>query len=281
MVSAPSAESMGPEQVRPFWYTFAQEKVFFSYARCSGCGLLYAPKFFSEEQLSDLYADMPSNMDVVAPHAIHATQRAYFDVIAASALMEGDYLEIGPDIGHVARHAAREGKFDKFWFFEPNRSVHKQLAACIDGKPHHIDVDMGDLSAVPDRSVGVAVMVHVLDHVLDPAGLLRQIRAKLRRGGLLAIVTHNEASALRYIMRDKWPPFCMQHPELYNPKSIVKLLRSTGFDRADVHRAKNHFPISFMMRQAAQVAGLSLDRIPLPNTVVGLRLGNILTLAHS
>lgn len=281
VASSRRAESMSFQELHPFWYTFAQEKIFFSYTRCSGCGLLFAPSFFSNDQLSELYADMPANMDVVAPDAIDATQRSYFDAIAVSTKLEGDYLEIGPDIGHVARHAAREGDFDKFWFFEPNKGVHEQLAASAGGKPHYISTDMTDLSAVPDGSVGVAVMVHVLDHLLEPVDLLKQIRAKLSPDGVVAIVTHNEGSVLRRVMGKKWPPFCMQHPELYNPRSIAKLLRSTGYDRVDVRRAKNYFPIAFMARQAAGVAGLKLDRVPLPNTVIGLRLGNMLTLARN
>ena len=275
------AESMSIQDLHPYWETFASEKVFFSYARCSDCDLLFAPSFFSNNQLSDLYADMPANMRVVTSDAIDATQRSYFDAIAETAQLSGDYLEIGPDVGHVAQHAAREGDFDKFWLFEPNKAVHQQLADSTGGRPHHISTDMTDLSAVPEGSVGVAVMVHVLDHLLDPADLVQQIRAKLRPDGVLAIVTHNEASVLRRIMGNRWPPFCLQHPELYSPESITRLLQASGYTRVEVRRAKSYFPMSFMAQQAAGAVGLKLDRVPLPNAVLGLRLGNILTLARN
>ena len=281
VASSRRAEQISFKKLRPFWYTFAGEKVFFSYARCPDCGILYAPRFFNHEQLLELYSDMPPNMDVGAPDALDATQRSYWEMIAASAKLDGDYLEIGPDVGHVARHAARHGAFGKFWFFEPNKGVHAELARSTQGKPSDISSKMTDLSAVPDGSVGVAVMVHVLDHLVDPAEVLKQIRTKLRPDGVLAIVTHNESSMLRRVMGRKWPPFCLQHPELYNPSSIAKLLRTTGFERIHVGRAKNYFPISFMARQAAGIVGLKLDRMPLPNTVVGLRLGNMLTLARA
>lgn len=281
VVSSRRAEDMEFKELGPFWYTFGEEKVFFSYARCPNCGVLYAPSFFSSEQLLKLYSNMPANMDVGAPAAIDSTQHSYFKTIADSAKLEGDYLEIGPDVGHVARHAAREGSFGKFWFFEPNEGVHAELADSVQGKPYHISSEMTDLSVVPDGSVGVAVMVHVLDHLVDPVDLLRQTRTKLRPDGVLAIVTHNEGSMLRRIMGKKWPPFCLQHPELYNPSSIAKLLHGTGFEHVDVSRAKNYFPFSFLARQAARLAGLKLDRVPLPNTVIGLRLGNMLTLARN
>ena len=82
-------------------------------------------------------------------------------------------------------------------------------------------------------------------------------------------------------MGRKWPPFCLQHPELYSPGSITNLLQATGFAHVDVCRAKNYFPFSFMARQAAGLVGLNLEKVPLPDTVIGLRLGNMLTLARS
>lgn len=281
VASARRAEGMSLKELHPFWYTFVGEKVFFSYARCPRCGILFTPSFFTEEQLSELYSDMPANMDVGAPDALDATQRGYWDMIAANAKLEGDYLEIGPDVGHVARHAASEGDFGKFWLFEPNKGVHAELARSVQGQLCVISSEMTDLSQVPDNSVGVAVMVHVLDHLVDPAGLLKQTRAKLRPDGVLAIVTHNEGSMLRRIMGKKWPPFCLQHPELYNSNSIAKLLHATGFERVNVGRTKNYFPFSFMARQLAALAGLKMDRVPLPDTVIGLNLGNILTLART
>ena len=95
------------------------------------------------------------------------------------------------------------------------------------------------------------------------------------------IVTHNERSLLRRVMKVKFPPFCLQHPELYNPASITSLLKSADYDHVDVRRSKNYFPISFMVRQAAWTAGVNLSRLPLPAVPVGLRLGNMLTLART
>jgi hypothetical protein len=46
-----------------------------------------------------------------------------------------------------------------------------------------------------------------------------------------------------------------------------------------VQRSRNYFPIGFMIRQAGWAAGIKLDRVPLPNAALGLKLGNILTLA--
>lgn len=271
------AETMTVDALRPYWSGLFSEKRFFTYHRCLGCGLLYNRAFFDGSRLADLYSSMAPNMEIVSNDAIAATQKGYFDAVQGK--LDGGYLEIGPDAGHIVREAATRGSFDHFWLFEPNRAIHDTLRASADGRPATLLTDMDDLSPVPDGSVGLAVMVHVLDHLLDPLAMLTQIRAKLRPGGKLLIVTHNETSLLRRLMGTRWPPFCLQHPELYNPATITALLGRAGYAGVEVTRSRNYFPLPFLARQAAWTVGLKLDRVPLPDISLGLRLGNILTLA--
>lgn len=278
--SARRAETLPFDEIKPFWSGFFKEKVFFSYHRCEVCGLVYAPVFFSDAQLDNLYASMAPNMDLVTADAIVATQQGYYEEMARLRPQSGGYLEIGPDVGHIVEKAARSGNYDNFWLFEPNKAVHDQLARAALCKPHTISTEMSDLSIVPDGSVGLAVMIHVLDHLLEPIAMLEQIRRKLKPGGVLVTVTHNERSALRYVMGKRWPPFCLQHPEVYNPGSISTLMKTAGFGQVTVNRSKNYFPLDFMVKQAAWVARINLAKIALPKTRIGLRLGNILTVAR-
>jgi SAM-dependent methyltransferase len=279
--SARAAETLSMDDLKPYWRGLFQEKVFFTYDRCAECGLLYAPQFFDQAQLGELYSAMAPNMDAVPTDAIEATQRVYYEEATAGLSVSGNFLEIGPDVGYIVAHAAKDARFEHFYLFEPNKAVHAELAAAADRRPLTISEDMDDLSAVPDGSVALALMVHVLDHLLEPRAMLEQIRTKLKPGGRVAIVTHNERSLLRFVMGKRWPPFCLQHPELYNPQSISKLLNSAGYGTVEVHGSKNYFPLSFMVRQAAYTAGIKLERVPLPKTVLGLRLGNIMTIASA
>ena len=278
--SEPRGEKLAFEQLREQWWGVQREKVFLSYARCGECGLMYAPTYFTDAQLSELYADMAPNMDGATPRELAvATQRGYWQSIKKVAPMDGGFLEVGPDIGYIVADAVREAAYDHYWLFEPNRAVHAELAAATAGKPHTISTDMNDLSPVPDASVGVAVMIHVLDHLLDPMAILRQVHAKLKPGGVLAVVTHNEGSTLRRVMGTRFPPFCLQHPELYNPGSMTNVLTRAGYARVDVARSKNYFPIDFMIKQAAFTFGVKIEKLPLPKLPLGLKLGNMITVA--
>ncbi|WP_336980670.1 class I SAM-dependent methyltransferase [Altererythrobacter fulvus] len=281
MASHRVAEHLPLAQLRPLWAGLDKEPVFFSYRRCAICGLLYNPVYFTAHALADLYSELAPNMDMVPRSMIEATQRGYFDAIARAGELAGDYLEIGPDVGHMTAEAARRGSFGHFWLYEPNRAVHSLLRATAGTGAVTLESRMDDLSAVPEGAVGLAVMVHVLDHLLDPLPLLTQIRAKLRPGGMLAIVTHNEASLLRRILGRKWPPFCLQHPQLFSPATMKTVLQRAGLERVEVTGSSNLFPSDFLVRQGAQAVGVPLGKVSLPSFPVRLPLGNILTLARA
>lgn len=271
------ADCMTLTELRPFWAGFHRDKVFFTYARCRNCNLLYAPHFFTLAQLVELYSDLAPNMEDVPGPALEATQASYWRAATQRRLPKGGYLEIGPDIGYIVRDASREGDFDHFWLFEPNLAVHGALAEAAGERPHTISADMDDLSPVPDDSIALAVMIHVLDHLLEPLKILRQVQAKLAPGGVLMIVTHNEHSLLRRLMGKKFPPFCLQHPELYNPQSMTMVLERAGYGNVDIGRSTNYFPVAFLVRQAALGLGLNLAKLPLPTQALGLKLGNMIS----
>lgn len=279
--SEPSAEAARYADLVPVWNGFFKEKVFFSYNRCGNCELLYAPVYFAPDQLEALYEQMPPNMELVPAEALHKTQRGYFEALRRHwPQTGGGYIELGPDIGLFTENCVREGQFEKYWLFEPNRDVAPALSAVIQGKPHEIIHDMFGFEMVPDASVGVTVMVHVLDHLLDPVATLRELRKKLAPGGRLAIVTHDESSLLRKAFGKRWPAFCLQHPEIYNPRSMRRLLETAGFELIELSKTTNYFPLQFLLRHLLWALGLKVKSVPLfGGLTLGLKLGNMITIA--
>lgn len=274
------SEDLDFPKLRDHFIGFFREKTFFSYHRCADCSLLYAPTYFNEEQLGSLYADMPDNTAQVNRDVIVRTQRAYFRTLEKSHSLRGDYLEIGPDIGLFTHEAAAHGKFRKFWLYEPNRRVHAELAASVGPKAFEIRTEFLDLSAIPDGSIGAAVMIHVLDHILDPLKFLRELQPKLRPDGVVLAVTHDERSLLARALGARWPAYCLQHPHLYNPHSIRDLFTRAGFGEARVEKCANYFPVTYLASHLCYAIGLGRPRLPKWDALqLPLKLGNILTLA--
>jgi hypothetical protein len=269
------------EDLIPQWNGFFKDKSIFAYARCGACGLLYAPRYFDGDQLARLYAQMPPNMDEVPLPALRATQQGYFAALRRHSPLTGGYLEVGPDVGLFTECCAREGRFSEYWLLEPNRSVEKQLASVIEGRRYHVVQEMPGFPQVPDGAISTAVMIHVLDHLLEPVATLKELRRTLAPGATVLIVTHDESSLLRHAIGNRWPPFCLQHPQIYNPKSIRQVLAAAGFDVIEARKTVNHFEIRFLVKHLLWALGLRTQRVPrLGNAVVGLKLGNMLTIAR-
>src|SRR5438309_1433277 len=104
------AESLGFDALVPHWNGFFKDKAFFSYARCGGCGLLYAPTFFNAPQLENLYGQMPPNMAEVPLEALRRTQRGYFEILKNVSPCDGGFIEVGPDIGLFTESCVRDGR---------------------------------------------------------------------------------------------------------------------------------------------------------------------------
>lgn len=263
------------------WMGFFQEKSIFSYARCGNCGLLYAPVFFNMSQLQELYANMPPNMEVVPTDALSRTQAGYYDYLkSAIPKTKGSFLEIGPDVGLFTRHCMESNQFNKFWLFEPNQCVEQQLRDLLSDQQYQISHEISNLSIVPSDSVSVCVMIHVLDHLLNPRETLVQLKAKMKKESVMMIVTHDEGSLLAQLFGVKWPAYCLQHPQLYNRETIRSTLADAGLRVTKQVKTRNVFPISFLAKNLFWSLGVpqKIAEI-LPSAMLRLKLGNILTIA--
>jgi SAM-dependent methyltransferase len=274
------AEALDFDALVPCWNGFFKEKVFFSYTRCSCCNLLYAPTFFNGQQLEQLYGQMPPNMAEVPMEALRRTQRGYFDVLKSCSDLSGGFIEVGPDIGLFTENCVRDGSYDEYWLFEPNRDVLPTLTKIVEGHKYTVIHDMFGFSHVPDHTVSAAVMIHVLDHLLDPVATLRELREKLKPNARLLLVTHDESSLLRRIVGWRWPAFCLQHPQIYSPESMHNLLEAAGFDVIERRKTVNFFEISFLLKHLLWAFGFKTQSVPsFGRFTLGLKLGNMLTIA--
>ena len=274
------AETIDYEALTPYWNGFFKEKIYFSYARCEGCRLLFAPIFYKPDQLEALYGQMSPNMDLVPMAALLKTQKGYFNELKKCSNLDKGYIEVGPDVGVFTVNCTREGAFDKYWLCEPNKEVASALGRVLGDRPYQIIENMFGFSDIPDHSSSVAVMIQVLDHLLDPVTTLAELKKKLLPNAKLLIVTHNEQSLLRKFVGWKWPAFCLQHPQIYSPESIRMLLEKSGYTVDSIERTKNYFQFSFLLKHLLWAFGLKIKSVPsIFDFTIGLKLGNMITIA--
>ena len=134
---------------------------------------------------------------------------------------------------------------------------------------------------MPNGSLSTAVLIHVLDHIYSLEKLLDDLWCSLKPGGLLFVVTHDEASMLARLLGRRWPPFTLQHPQLFSPHSITELLRRHGFEVEEVVGCANYFPVAYLAKSVLTVLGLSSSsRTALVHPSIGIKLGNMATVAR-
>jgi len=281
VVRAPvPAEPLGPEERAEYWRGFRSRSCFFDYARCPVCALLYCPTYFTDESLNRLYSSMPDNTAGAPPEVLRHTHRGYVEFLADQGSLRGTYLEIGPDIGLATEAACAVGDFDRAILVEPNLTVHDQLRAASGPVPAQVVADLADIP--PDRQANVAVLIHVLDHLIEPASYLRSLRERLGQGSSMLVVVHNEASLLRRVLGVRWPPFTLQHPQLFSPYTLRSMLSKAGFGVVNVRPTVNVFPARHVVNTAASLAGIDGRWTALvPNWNVRIRLGNIMAVASA
>lgn len=278
--SSPPAEALGFDKHSRFAAGYDTDRVFFSYFQCPDCQLQYCPEFYTQDQLEHLYGHQQENMGEVPLDARRAAQDRYADFLLKHTTGHGGFLEIGPDIGLFARHCAESWAFDHFWLFEPNREVTAELERAVRGNDSDIFFTMWPNDDVPDTSVSAMALIHVLDHLLEPVVFLEKLHEKLEPGGVILTVTHNCESLLAKILGNRFPPYALQHPQLYSPNSINSVFESAGFEVLETRPAVNYFPVMHLVRAAFTVLGLPGLFPSIQGPTIPIRLGNIATVAR-
>jgi hypothetical protein len=275
------AELMSWIEVKDFFIGLRNDQVFFSYYRCQECELLYCPWYFSKDQIALLYAAMPDNTMGEDKSTVSRTQSAYANwIMSRKNTSNKRYLEVGPDIGLVANQIVKINKPEFVSFLEPNRSVRAELLESVAAVESKEVVDFIDELVTKDFSLIVGV--HVYDHLLDPVGDLANLRTRVEVGASLSIVVHNESSLLRKCMGPKWPPFCLQHPQLFNPQTQKKLFGKSGWELLEVKRSTNWYHMKYFVSMVASILGLSTSISKIfPNFEFPIRLGNTISMAKA
>jgi hypothetical protein len=261
---------------------YKKTKSFFSYYKCSNCKLIYAPEHYSSEQLNNIYKQTAPNMEQVPKKLLKKTQYEYFQLLKKWSDFKGNYLEVGPDIGLFTQLCTASGNFDYFWLFEPNNLVKSSLTKLLGSRKHKIYPTIDQIDKIDNNILSTVILIHVLDHLLEPQKILKKLRQKMKLGGVILIVTHDESSMMRKFFGWRWLPFCQQHPQLFNYKTTKDILNRSGFKVLEQRKSKNFFEISFLLNNLLWAFGFKTYKFPnLLNISVGLRLGNIITVASA
>lgn len=272
-------EDLTPGELAQRWRGFGTVSSFFTYGRCPACGQLYAERYVDQDKLSELYSAMDDNIHSGDAKLAARNQADYADMILGQGARTARYLEIGPDVGLLTAAIHQRSPIERAFLIEPNRESWDRLRASLPDGVAAIAGDKADLDdQIEDGSLDLVVAIHVLDHLITPADMLAWLHRKLAPGGRIAMLVHNEGSAMARLFGARFPIYCLQHPQLYNRSTLADALKRAGFAINWVKPTPNTFRLGYL----AQHGVMALTKVELNfgalTWPVRLRLGNIMAL---
>ena len=66
----------------------------------------------------------------------------------------------------------------------------------------------------------------------------------------MLVVCHDRRALSARVMRRRSPIFDVEHLQLFSPRSIRRLLEVSGFERIEVSRLVNRYPLGYWLRLA-------------------------------
>ncbi len=202
------------------------------YVTCTECGLVRNDPLPREEDLEAL-AEYWSECHHLQEDKLRRqfdpeVQRMAYDRVLGELTRyrsSGRLLEIGCAAGSFLDAAARAG-----WL--PVGVELSKSAAAYAREQRGLDVRAGTMSTVDFGSdrFDVAVMLDVIEHVYDPAQLLREVRDVLVPGGALLVMTPNVRSLGARWLQSEWEAFAPgDHLWLFDCVSLPRLCTQSGF----------------------------------------------------
>jgi SAM-dependent methyltransferase len=244
---------------------------------CSACGSwTYLPRRSSPEQAAvhdtEEYFDHPyfALRRCVTPVLVRRCRGIFARLepeIDIATIRGHRLLDVGCDTGGFLQAAAQE-------FGVVPVGVDAASRAVAVAQQQGIEAYLTPIESAPDhlRDFPLITVIDLIEHVIDPASFLRQVRARLRPGGLVYLETPNIQSAVYRIGRSLgrlpgWRPtemlerlFPPQHVQYFTLASLAGLARAVGFEVVRIQTRVlpwNDIAASLPVRAATSVAQLS------------------------
>jgi len=153
-------------------------------------------------------------------------------------------LEIGCGTGVFLDAARRAG-----WQTE-GIEVSLYAAEAARRRGHVVSCQAAELVDLPAAAYDCVAMWDVLEHVRDPAGVLRRAAAALRPGGVLALSTGDVTSLCARLSGRRWHLYNLpEHLFFFSPTALRLLLSRAGCRVVRIAREVNWVPVGYLLER--------------------------------
>lgn len=207
---------------------------------CPTCDLLYASPVPDDDFLHQSYHEASFDSQEEARCAAR-TYGSFLPRICANIPTKVGALDIGTGDGVFLKELMASG-FTEVMGVEP--SVAPIEAADADIKPL-IKHDIFRPEAFAPSSLSLVTCFQTLEHLTDPLLMAKSAYQVLKPGGAVFFIGHNRRAMSAKILGRKSPIFDIEHLQLFSNKSGGELLKRAGFEKIEVLRVYNRYPLHY------------------------------------
>ena len=201
----------------------------FSYYRCAGCSHIHINprlKVGWQLQLGEELEHLDEENDFLEVQKIFAEPICHLLRLRAPGPR---LLDLGFGRGHVMRLAQAYG-FQVYGIDSSARLV-RDLEPEFGKRLHHARLGV---DPIPWTSFDAIVISHVLEHLPDPAEVMRDVLSRLTAGGVLYIAVPDMDSLQFRLFGKNWDVVSpLVHYQYFTEASLKKLLEHCGFERLE------------------------------------------------
>jgi len=202
----------------------------FSYVRCVSCGLVQMnPQPLAEETQrrygQDYLAYELANEESFLNLQLLALKDAGFDDLERDLPVTiPRVLDIGCAIGSLLAKLRERGWETTGVEISGPQAEYCRLKRQLDVRNLPLEENH-----FPAGSFNVILASHLIEHLNDPADLVREVHRILVPGGHFLVTTPNIAGFQARLFRDRWRSAIFDHIYLFSVKTLSRLLREQGF----------------------------------------------------
>jgi SAM-dependent methyltransferase len=244
---------------------------------CPTCDLVYADPVPSPEALARAYEAAAFDSAEEARYAARSYAQQMEDILATLPDRRGA-LDIGTGEGAFLAELLKRG-FSDVAGVEPSSAP---IAAADPEIAKLIERGVFQPQIRPSASLSLVTCFQTIEHVPDPAELVRDAAALLKPGGVLAIVCHDRRAPVNRALGLRSPIVDIEHMQLFSPRSIGELLRRSGLRDVGHRPIRNRYPVRYWARLAPlpgrvrPVVSGALERSGIAERALTVPVGNLL-----
>jgi len=210
---------------------------------CPGCDLVYASPVPAAEVLARAYHHAAFDGATESRFAARTYMEGLGALVQVLPDREGA-LDIGTGDGAFLAELIDAG-FTEVGGIEPSTEPISVADGRIASLIEH-DVFRPDVRR--SGSLSLVTCFQTIEHVPDPAGLVRDAARLLKPGGVLALVCHDRRAPVNRFLGLRSPIIDIEHQQLFSAVSVARLLQGGGLVDIGQRTLRNRYPLRYWVR---------------------------------